>query len=136
MRDRISTGKVIISRRSVLTSLLAAPVVIKSASLMAIRGVIMPIRDFMWGKQTVMGGDYQLGLEALEDIARPIPFGEYDGTWQRPTLAEESILDNLHSLVAGHRDGEAFLSRGMIDFPLGFRRIANRHGNAAYIDES
>ena len=111
------------SRRAFLTGLLAAPLVVKSTSLMALRGIVMPVRGFIWGKRTEVGGDPALGLIVEEAVGFPVAYEQANGSFEPVPEIEAQILDNMRALVAAHRDGEEFLAHSQMDFPLGFKRF-------------
>ena len=122
-----------ITRRLVLTGLLAAPLVVKAASLMVVRGVVMPVRGFFWGKQQSQWADYHLGVAGEEPVGVIVPFDQPD--FERCTMEEEAILDRMRALVTAHgEDGAAGINR-IRQFPLEIQRISyNARYGAGYLE--
>jgi hypothetical protein len=124
----------VITRRLVLTGLLAAPLVVKAASLMVVRGVVMPVRGFFWGKQQSQWADYHLGVAGEEPVGVIVPFDQPD--FERCTMEEEAILDRMRALVTAHGEDGAVVVDRLKRFPLGIQRISYdaRYG-AAYVED-
>lgn len=111
-----------ITRRLVLTGLLAAPLVVKAASLMVVRGVVMPVRGFFWGKQQSQWDDDRFNVAGQEAFGVIVPFDQPD--FERCTMEEEAILDRMRALVTAHgEDGAAAVNR-IKQFPLEIQRIS------------
>jgi hypothetical protein len=123
----------VITRRLVLTGLLAAPLVVKAASLMVVRGVVMPVRGFFWGKEQSQWDDDRFNVAGQEASGVIVPFDQPD--FERCTMEEEAILDRMRALVTAHGEDGAVVVDRLKRFPLGIQRISYdaRYG-AAYIE--
>jgi hypothetical protein len=107
----------LIARRSFIAGLLAAPFIVKAASLDMVRGVVMPIRGFIWGKRTQLWLDEQLGVSGSETLGFAVPYAQFTGQFEVANTAESIVLDKLMAMVEAHKDGPSPYGE-LQNFPL------------------
>jgi hypothetical protein len=110
----------LIARRSFITGLLAAPFVVKAASLDMVRGVVMPVRGFIWGKRIETWIDEQMGLSGTDVVGFAVPYAQFHGQYEAPNACETAVLDRLMAMAGAHHpDGREFISRSTFPISMG-----------------
>ena len=126
----------LIKRRGFIASLgasfVAAPAIVRAASMDMVRGVVMPIEKWIWRKRQRIISDPYIGYRGTEDYAYRQLLTEADtSAFTEITPHDNQVIQTLTEMVHNHHTPA--LTALEYDIPLGFKRL--RADYSGYVDD-